>query len=198
MYAGRQNGLVLAIPAGGVPVGLQVSRHLGLPFDLIIARKIQVPGNTEMGFGALSLEGEVFLNKDLLHALQLNEEEIQAKVAEVAEELKGRNSAFRGNRVFPDVAGKTVILTDDGLASGYTMLAASSALRKRQAAEIVVAVPTAPLSSVRTVEKLADVIYVINLQESGPFAVANAYERWRDLTHQEVVAMLEGAEIGPS
>jgi len=198
MYVGSQNGLVLAIPAGGVPVGLQVSRHLGLPFDLIIARKIQVPGNTEMGFGALSLEGEVFLNEDLVRVLEINEEQIKAGVAQVAQELKGRNTAFRGNRGFPEVAGKTVILTDDGLASGYTMLAACAALRKREAAEIVVAVPTAPLSSVRTVEQLADAIYVINLQESGPFAVANAYKRWRDLTHSEVVDMLKGAEIGSS
>ena len=118
------DAFVLAIPSGGVPVGLVVSSRLGLPFDLLIIRKIPVPGNTESGFGAVSLEGDMVLNDPMVRMLRLSPSEIEELAEPVHEELRARNSIFREDRPWPDVRGRTVIIVDDGLASGYTMMTA--------------------------------------------------------------------------
>ena len=127
------DALVLAIPSGGVPVGLVVSSRLDLPFDLLIIRKIPIPGYTESGFGAVSLEGDMVLNEPLVRELGLSPEEIEVLAEPVQEELQARNRIFRENRPWPELAGKTVILVDDGLASGYTMLAAVRVVRRHKA-----------------------------------------------------------------
>jgi predicted phosphoribosyltransferase len=190
--AGLEQGLVLAIPSGGVPIGLQLSRRLDLPLDVFIVRKPQIPGNTEAGFGAVTLDGDVLLNQELLSRLGLGQKEIQAEIARVTRELQERNRVFRGGKPHPDVCGKTVILADDGLASGYTMLAAAKAVRSRQASRVIVAVPTAPLSSVQRALEVADAVYSLHIQDrGGSFAVASAYTGWRDLSREEVAAMLD-------
>ena len=190
--ASLEQGLVLAIPSGGVPIGLQLSRRLDLPLDVFIVRKPQIPGNTEAGFGAVTLDGDVLLNQELLSRLGLSQKEIQAEIARVTRELQERNRVFRGGKPHPDVSGKTVILADDGLASGYTMLAAAKAVRSRQASRVIVAVPTAPLSSVQRALEVADAVYSLHIQDrGGSFAVASAYTGWRDLSREEVAAMLD-------
>lgn len=190
-YKGVAGGIVLAIPSGGVPVGLVLSRRLELPLDLVIVRKIQIPGNTEAGFGAMTPEGDVFLNRELLARLGLSREQMHRQQEEVQKELTRRNELFRGSRPFPDLRGRTVILTDDGLASGYTMIAAATMIKNKQAARIVVAVPTSPLRSLRDISPLADEIYSPHIQDSGgSFAVAAAYRNWRDLSAREVVRLL--------
>jgi len=188
-YRGR-DAIVLAIPSGGVPVGIAVAERLGLPLDLLIIRKIPIPGNTEAGFGALTLEGDLILNDMLVAGLGLSPAEIERLAAPVRKELRARNRLFREDRPLPDLAGKTVLLVDDGLASGFTMLAGVRMVARRQPAGMVIAVPTA---SRRTVERLAaevDRICCPNIRGGRVFAVASAYRNWYDLSRQEVLEML--------
>jgi predicted phosphoribosyltransferase len=189
-YANDQNGIVLAVPSGGVPVAIVLSRRLGLDLDLILVRKVQIPWNTEAGFGAVAFRGRTLLNEELVKSLRLSEEQIREQTEITRQELEERNSAFRGGSPPPDLTGKTAILADDGLASGYTMLAAMHTARELGARKIVLALPTAPLRSVEYVGPSADAVFAAQIKESGPFAVAEAYRNWRDLSREEVVGML--------
>jgi putative phosphoribosyl transferase len=189
-YGGEKNVMVLAIPSGGIPVALAVRQKLKCAFDLLIVRKLQIPGNPEAGFGALTQEGTVFLNEGLLSELRLTPDHIENERKRVGVELDTRNRLFRGGRAFPDLEDKRVILVDDGLASGYTMVASLFEARKKGAAELVVAVPTAPLDSIRRIENGADKIYCANIREGPFFAVAEAYENWYDLSPEEALKLL--------
>ncbi len=183
--------LVLAVPSGGVPVGLIISKALKAPFDLLLARKLQIPGNTEAGFGAKTMEGTVFLNEELLKSLNLSPPEIEEEGKKVSEELEKRNRLFRGGKAFPQVSGKKLILVDDGLASGYTMIAAVHSVKNREAGSIAVAVPTAPLRTIQKVEPLVDRIYCANVREESYFAVAGAYTHWHDLSDKDVTRLMQ-------
>jgi putative phosphoribosyl transferase len=189
-YAGMENGMLLAIPSGGVPVGLEIARRLLIPRDLMIVRKLPIPGNTEAGFGAMGLDGKLFINEEMLRHLRLDRQQIEEQAAVVREELERRNRLFRGGRPSPDLAGKTVILADDGLASGYTMLAAANAVRDLGAIRTIVAVPTALLDSIEKAVPFADEVFCPNVLDYWPFAVADAYRQWSDLSRQEVVELL--------
>jgi predicted phosphoribosyltransferase len=189
-YEAQPRSIVLAIPSGGVPVGIELSKRLRLPFDCLIVRKIQIPGNTEAGFGALASGGQVFLNRELINSLRLSQEQINTQTRKVEQELLVRERLFRKNKPQLDLSGLRVIVTDDGLASGFTMLAAVDAARRKGAQEVIVAVPTAPLRSIRQVERKADVVFSLHVQQSGPFAVANAYQHWHDLSREEVIQLL--------
>ncbi len=185
-----KDAFVLAIPSGGVPVGLAVSSRLGLPFDLLIIRKIPVPGNTESGFGAVSLEGDVVLNDPMVKMLRLSPSEIEELAEPVHEELLARNRIFREDRPWPDVHGKTVIIVDDGLASGYTMMAAARLVQRRGPSQIVAAVPTASASTIELLAREVDLIVCPNVRSGYSFAVADAYQNWYDLDREEVINML--------
>ena len=187
----KKEAFVLAIPSGGVPIGLTIARHLELPFDLVISRKIPIPGNPEAGFGAISFEGSLFLNEPLVRELSLNREDIQKLSVPVLEEIKHRNVAFRGGRPFPHLQGKIVILVDDGLASGYTMMASITFVRKREPRRIVVAIPTAPESSIQFISASVDAILCLNIRRAFFFAVADAYHHWHDLSEDEVLEFLK-------
>jgi len=186
--------MILAIPSGGVPVGIKMQEILGLPFDLLIVRKLQIPGNTEAGFGAMTLDGATFLNNSLLKRLRLSPAQIETEKRRVAEELEQRNAMFRGGRPFPDLTGKRVVLVDDGLASGYTMLASLDMANKAHARETVVAVPTAPQSSIDRILPAADQILCANIRTAPCFAVAEAYRNWYDLDEKEVAALLQSMQ----
>ncbi len=189
------DALVFAIPAGGVPVALEISRRLNLPLDLMIVRKVQIPGNTEAGFGAVGPDGEVIFNQDLLKRLHLTKEEIDEEVQKTQKVVEARNRIFRSSRIFPEVIGKTAILVDDGLASGFTMIEAARFLQRRKAGKIIVAVPTAPEETVKRLLLRVDEIYVLNIRASFPFAVAEAYENWYDLGDEEVLSLIKEAGI---
>jgi predicted phosphoribosyltransferase len=189
-YAHIPDGMVLAIPSGGIPVGLKVSEILGLAFDLVIVRKLQIPGNTEAGFGAMTLDGNTFFNQALLAQLCLSPSQIEAEKKRVKSELEKRNTLFRDGRPFPDLAGKIVILVDDGLASGFTMLASIDMAKKAGALQTVVAVPTAPQHSMERVLPEVDRIYCANVRTGPYFAVAEAYQNWYDLSEEEVLQLL--------
>jgi putative phosphoribosyl transferase len=140
-YKDRPDVLILALPRGGVPVAFEVAQALHVPLDIFLVRKLGVPGHEELAMGAISTGGVRVLNEDTVDYLRIPEHIIDATAAEELKELKRRELAYRGNRPEPDVKGKTVILIDDGLATGSTIRAAAQALRQQQPARIIVAVP---------------------------------------------------------
>ena len=188
-YVGKDS-IVLAIPSGGVPIGITLAKELGLQMDLIIVRKLPIPYNTEAGFGSMSWNGEVKLNEKLVEQLELSDPEIDSIIRDVKSELDKRMEIFRGNRPFPELKGKTAIIVDDGLASGYTLLAAISSVKKLSPARIIVAVPTASKNAVDLLAPYVDEIFCLNIRETKIFAVADAYQEWHDLTQQEVLKLL--------
>ena len=187
-YVGKDS-IVLAIPSGGVPIGSTIAKELGLQMDLIIVRKLPIPYNTEAGFGSMSWNGEVKLNEKLVEQLELSDPEIDSIIRDVKSELDKRMEIFRGNRPFPELKGKTAIIVDDGLASGYTLLAAISSVKKLSPARIIVAVPTASKNAVDLLAPYVDEIFCLNIRETKIFAVADAYQEWHDLTQQEVLKL---------
>jgi predicted phosphoribosyltransferase len=184
--------LVLAIPAGGVPVGREVAAALGAPLSLAIVRKIRIPGTTESGFGAVTWDGCVLINERLRDALGLSSADVDEAVAATRENVSARVARFTGGRPVPAMEGKTVILSDDGLASGFTMLAAIQSVRGHYPARIVVAVPTASASSAALVSRQADTLVCLNIRSGRTFAVAEAYREWYDLDDSEVLEELAG------
>jgi len=187
---GIQNPVVLAIPAGGVPVGIEVAVALGAPFSLAVVRKIRIPGTTESGFGAVTWDGRVLINEELKNALGLSGPDVEKAVGETRRNVIERLARFAGGKSVPPVAGKTVILADDGLASGFTMIAAVQSIRRYNPARVIVAVPTASASSAARVSREADQLACLNIRSGRTFAVADAYRNWYDLEDQEVLEEL--------
>src|SRR5258708_19411478 len=142
-YAHRQDVLVLALPRGGVPVAFEIARALHVPLDVLVVRKLGVHHNEELALGAIATGGVRVLNKQLIESLGIPPEWIEAIDAKERRELERRERAYRGDRPPPDLAGKTVVLVDDGLATGSTMSAAVQAVRADDPARVVVAVPVA-------------------------------------------------------
>lgn len=146
-YRGRPNVVVLGLARGGVPVAWEVAAALGVPVDAFIVRKLGAPGHEEFAMGALASGGRVVVNDDILRALRISPQQLRDVAEREGRELIRREAAYRGGRPPIDVTGKTVILVDDGLATGASMLAAVQALREAEPAEIVIAVPAAPEST---------------------------------------------------
>jgi putative phosphoribosyl transferase len=189
------DGLVLAIPAGGVPVAAEISRALDVPLDLVLVRKIQVPNNTEAGFGAMNMDGEAIFNEGLLRQLRLSREEVQEQEERTKKVLTHRELVFREGEPFPSLKGKIVIVVDDGIASGYTMRAAVRYIRKRSPVKIVVAVPTGFRQAVNDLLPETDEMVCLNIRGGFRFAVASAYVNWSDVSDEEVLAIFaEGKE----
>lgn len=189
-YGKMKSALVLAIPSGGIPVALEVCESLDCPLDLLIVRKLQIPGNPEAGFGAMTRDGTVLLNEPLLAELRLSDAQIEEQKRKVQVELERRNDLFRNGRPSPHLESRSVILVDDGLASGYTMMASVHEVKSRNAARTIVAVPTAPMSSIHRIGDMVDDIYCPNVREGPFFSVAGAYEDWYDLDHHEVMRLI--------
>lgn len=187
----NSNSIILAIPSGGLPVGKELKDFLSAELELLIVRKIQIPWNPEAGFGAMNLDGDIILNKKLLQYLELSEDEIKAQIEKTKEMLKKRNELFRNNKPFPSLKNKTAIIVDDGLASGYTMLAGIEYIKKRKPQKIIIAVPTGSLRTVKRLSEVVDFIYCLNIRESYPYAVADAYKKWYDLNNEEVLKILK-------
>lgn len=184
------SSIVLAIPAGGVPVALPIAKALRVPLNVLVVRKIQIPGNTEAGFGAIGPDGTVLLNDRIVEDLRLSSKEIEVEVSRAREVLEKRESLFHRARPFPPLEGRQVILVDDGLASGYTMLAAAGFVRVRSARQVIVAVPTASRRTVNFLLPEVDVLVCPNVRTGPVFAVADAYRHWYDLDDREVLDLL--------
>ncbi len=188
-YKGPES-IVLAIPSGGVPVAAQVALVLDLPLDLIIVRKIQIPYNPEAGFGAVTPDGEVIINEDLLYRLGLADEEVKAQTEKALKIIKKRDKLFRSEKPFPPMKGRRIIVIDDGLASGYTMLAAVKFIRSMAPASIIAAVPTGSKRTVDFILPAVDRLLCLNVRSGYPFAVADAYINWYDITDEEVLELM--------
>jgi predicted phosphoribosyltransferase len=182
--------LVLAIPSGGVPVGFEIAAALGLDFDLVLVRKVQIPWNTEAGFAAINMDADLFVNEHLLSLLNLTDEQIESQVAKTMAVIEKRHRKFRQDRPFPEVAGRAIILVDDGLASGYTMKGAVAYLKKRSPLSITVAVPTGSAETVKMLLKEVDSLCCLNIRGGYPYAVASAYRNWYDLDDEDVIRIL--------
>jgi putative phosphoribosyl transferase len=178
--------IVLAIPSGGLPVAVEIAKGLGAALDIIIVRKLQTPLNPEAGFGAISLDGDMVLNNELVAELALTRQQMEKAKESAIREGRSREHALRKGRSLPSLKGRKVILVDDGLASGYTMLAAIRKVRTENPSSIVVAVPTGSDRSVEMVAREADEVVCLNIR-GMPFAVADAYRNWYDVDEEEAV-----------
>jgi erythromycin esterase-like protein/predicted phosphoribosyltransferase len=191
-YKGRRDVLVLALPRGGVPVGYEVATALGVPLDVFVVRKLGVPGKKELALGAIASGGIITVNEDVVRGLDIRPEVIRRVADEEGRELARRQQAYREGRPAPNVAGKTVILVDDGLATGASMRAALSALREQQPARVVVAVPAAPASSCRQLGLLTEEL--VCATTPSPFvAVGASYWDFGQTTDEEVRLLLHAA-----
>jgi len=186
-----KNPIVLGIPRGGVPVGYVLAKDLNCELDTIVLRKIPIPSDPEAGYGAVTVDKTIILNQEMLPHLHLSKEEMDQGVEEVYQEVKRRNQVYRKGRNFPELKGRSVILTDDGLATGYTMLTAVKFCQGKRPKETIVAVPVSSDSAAELVKPEADHFIVLHISHSFYFAVASFYQRFEDMLDEEVVEILE-------
>src|SRR5438132_5129314 len=191
-YADRPTVLVLALPRGGVPVAYEVARELHAPLDVFLVRKLGLPGQEELAIGAIATGGVRVLNEEVLRAVHLSDEAIESIAAAEQRELERRERDYRGDRPAPDVRGRIVILVDDGLATGSTMRAAVTALRRQDPARIVVAVPVGAPETCAEFQDQADEAICARTPE--PFyAVGLWYRDFSQTTDEEVHDLLKRA-----
>jgi putative phosphoribosyl transferase len=192
-YGGRDDVIVLGLPRGGVPVAFEVASALGAPLDVFLVRKLGVPGHEELAFGALASGGLVVLDRDLVEQLRLAGAAIQRVIAREAAELERQERAYRGDQPPPDLRGRTVILVDDGLATGSTMTAAAATVRQEKPARVIVAVPVAAADTCEMLWREAD--EVVCLLTPSPFhAVGIWYEDFRPVEDAEVRNLMAAAK----
>ena len=197
-YAGRDDVIVLGLPRGGVPVAYEVARALRVPLDVFIVRKLGVPGFEELAAGAIASGGVRVLNEDVMRALPNADEIIELVTQRETAEVERREQEYRDGRPAPEIRGRTVILIDDGLATGATMRAAVKALRQRGAARIVVAVPVGPPDTCKEFEDEADEVVCASAPEFFQ-AVGQYYEDFSQTSDDEVRQLLaKAAEDRPT
>jgi predicted phosphoribosyltransferase len=190
---GQKDVIVLAIPRGGVVVGYQVAEDLGVPLDIYITRKIGAPYNPELALGAVASDGSVILDEGLLQRLGVSSDFVEGEKKRQQAEIARRLDKYRGNRPAPDLAGKTVILVDDGVATGATTLATLRALKKQPIAKLILAIPVGPPDVIETLSKEADQIVCLSTPE--PFwAVGSFYLVFDQTSDEEVLKLLQAAQ----
>jgi putative phosphoribosyl transferase len=193
-YAGRSDVIVLGLPRGGVPVAFEVAQALGAPFDVFVVRKLGVPGQQELAMGAIASGGGRVLNQDIIASFAISPGALEAVIASETKELARRELAYRGERAVPDLEGRTVIIVDDGVATGSTMRAAADALRRRRPARIVVAIPVGPPQVHEDLEDVAD--EVVCVRTPAPFfGVGRWYESFPQTDDDEVRELLTRAAL---
>lgn len=191
-YANREDVIVLGVPRGGVSVAFEVARALHVPLDIFVLRKLGVPGHEELAFGAIGSGGVRILNADVVSHLGISELEIAAVAKEQTKELQQREQRYRGNRPALQVQGKTVILVDDGIATGASMRAAIHAIRKMRPAWLVVATPVAPRATCNVIRQEVDELVCADIPE--PFyGVGGFYQDFSQVSDDEVVGLLARA-----
>ncbi len=192
-YTDSPDLLVLALPRGGVPVGFEVAQALHAPLDVFLVRKLGVPGHEELAMGALATGGVRVLNEEVVQALRIPSHVIDAVAVREQEELERRMRAYRGDRPPPQVRGRTVILVDDGLATGSTMKAAAAAVQKQEPERVVVAVPVAAQQTCEEFRRLVDEV-VCALTPEPFYAVGLWYQNFSQTSDDEVRELLERAQ----
>ncbi|ACA60711.1 phosphoribosyltransferase [Candidatus Desulforudis audaxviator] len=183
-------GLVLGIPRGGVVVAAAVAAELALPLDIIVPRKIGAPRNPELAVGAVTQDGTVIYNDRLLQRLMLRADDLEGQVQQEIKEIERRMTLYRGSRVPPELAGRTVILIDDGIATGYTVLAALRSLRRAGPRRIILAVPVAPPETLERLKPEVDRIVCLEAPDDF-YAVGQFYLHFDQNSDQEVIDLLQ-------
>jgi putative phosphoribosyl transferase len=193
-YANRSDVLVLGLPRGGVPVAYEIAKALNAPLDIWLVRKLGVPSNKELAMGAIGLGGAIVLNEDLIASWGISESAIASVMAREKEELARRDRIYRGDRPLPEVRDRTVILVDDGIATGSTISAAIASLQQYHPAAIVVAAPVIPPTACAQLRARVD--KVVRLIEPDPFYFLGFwYEDFSPTSDAEVCNLLEGRSL---
>jgi putative phosphoribosyl transferase len=185
--------VVLALPRGGVPVGVEVARMLAAPLDVLLVRKVGAPDQPEFGVGAVGEDGVLWLDDDRIDDLGLDRRRIEATVVDERRHLDEYARTYHGTRRAVDVTGRDVVIVDDGIATGSSALAGVAVVRGRGAGRVIVAVPVAAAGGVEALDQVADLV-VCPWTVHGGFAVGSFYEDFRQLHHGEVLALLGDAD----
>jgi predicted phosphoribosyltransferase len=189
-YANRPDVIVLALPRGGVPVGFEAAQAINASLDIMLVRKLGTPGHEELAMGAIASGGITVFNAELVSRLHIGPELMEAVIKREQQELQRREQAYRGNHPLPVVENRHVILVDDGLATGASMRAAVAALRQRNPASVIVAIPVAPPDTVAMLKEEADEVICLAMPE--PFsAVGRWYRDFSQTTDEDVKSLLE-------
>jgi predicted phosphoribosyltransferase len=181
--------VVLAIPRGGVVVGYEVAKELGCPLDVVISRKVGAPAQPELAVGAVAEDGVVFVDEEIAGLVGVSRDYVERRAREELREVRRRAEEYRGGREMPDLSGKTVILVDDGLATGLTMMAAVHMARNKGAEKVVVAVPVSPPETVAKLRRHADEVICLETPTNF-YAIGQFYERFDQLTDEETNSIL--------
>ena len=189
-YQGAKDGIVIALPRGGVAVGYDISLALRLPLDVFITRKLGAPSNPELAMGALAETGYRHMNEDVIREYHVSNAQLEEETQRQKMEISRRLNRYRGGRTLPSLKGRTVILVDDGIATGATFFASLGALLKAEAAKIVAAVPVAPPRIVADLKSLVDEVVVLHTSEWF-FGIGQFYEEFPQVEDEEVIACLE-------
>ena len=189
-YTGKQV-MVLGIPNGGVAVALSVALSLNADLDLVVSRKIPLPLSPEGGFGSVTDDGTMILNEEVVKQAGLTRQQINYQVGQVRADIRSRSLLYHGERPPLSITGRTVIIVDDGLASGYTMRAAIESVRHRRPEKVIAAVPVGPEHVVKELEAIADKVVTCAVGTESPFYVSDYYRYWHDITDGEVLHCLK-------
>jgi putative phosphoribosyl transferase len=190
-YRNNPNTIVLALPRGGVPVGYEVARELSVPLDVFLVRKLGVPGQEELAMGAIASGGIRILNEDIVVQLNISPHDVEAVARREQEELQRREQLYRGGRPSPNLSGSTVIVVDDGFATGASIRVAIEALRRQNPAKIIVAAPVAAAQTCVELRRLADEV-VCPWTPQPFYSVGQGYARFEQTTDEEVRLLLGG------
>lgn len=189
-YRGKEV-IVLAIPNGGLPIGLQVALSLDAELDVVVSRKLPIPLRPEGGFGAVADDGTVMLNQEVVKIIDINNQQLNYQIQNVRNDVRQRSLFYRGSRPLSLVSGKTVIIVDDGLASGYTMMAAVESVRRKRPKEIIAAIPAASATAVKSVQRVADNVITCITSYEPKFYVSDYYTYWHDLSDNEGIKCID-------
>lgn len=189
-YRSAKDTMLIALPRGGVVVGYDISLALGLPLDVLITRKLGTPSNPELAMGALAETGYVHMNEDVIRHYHVTTAELDEETRRQESEIHRRIQRYRGGRALPSLKGQTIILVDDGIATGATFFASLGALIKSEAARIVAAVPVAPPRIVAELKTLVDEVVVLHKSEWF-FGIGQFYERFPQVEDEEVITCLD-------
>jgi len=189
-HLGDRETVALGIPRGGIPVAAEVARALGLQWGVLPVRKLPIPFSPEAGFGAVALDGSIVINDAMVSGLRLSRAQMDEVIGAVKAEVERRAAVFYAARPPVDITGRSVVVVDDGLAGGYTMMAAIKSVRAQGCGRVVAVAPVASRSAAALVGPAADECVFEVVSAAVPFAVADFYLRWRDLTDDDVIPVL--------
>ena len=189
-----------SIPNGGVPVSEGFCSKLNINYDMLIVRKIKIPWNTEAGFGSITTDGTILINEPLLSRLNLSDQDFQKSINVTKNEIRERLKLYDKETHLEEnyktkIQDNHIFIMDDGLASGFTMLAAIKMIKKYNPKKLFIAIPTAPLRTIQEIEPKVEKIYCPNIRDVWRFAVADAYKNWYDVPESEVIEIIKNSQF---